>query len=168
MLIKHNIGKLNEIKQLLLELPSELFLTPMEIISNATVGQHFRHILEFYTCLEKGVITGEVCYDERERNVLIETNVEDAIIQIEERITFLESVKSDGALKLKANYSTSSNSKVHLDSSVYRELAYAMDHTIHHLAIVKIALSESNGSSDIVMNLGVAPSTIRYRNQFEQ
>ena len=168
MLIKHNIEKLNEIKQLMLELPSELFLTPIDIISNATIGQHFRHILEFYSCLEKGVSTGVVCYDERERNVLIETNIEYAIRQIEERIAFLKSIKMDGVMKLKANYSTLTESKIHVESSIYRELAYAMDHAVHHLAIVKIALCKGGGNTEIIKNLGVAPSTIRHRDQFEQ
>ena len=121
ILIKHNIEKLNEIKQLLLEFPSELFLTPMEIISKATIGQHFRHILEFYSCMEKGLESGVVCYDERERNVLIETNIEYAIIQIEERIKFLETIETDAPLKLKANYSSFTESEVIIESSIFRE-----------------------------------------------
>jgi len=44
-----------------------------------------------------------------------------------------------------------------------RELAYCMDHATHHLAIIKIALID--GGHDIInkSSLGVAPSTIRYR-----
>jgi len=167
MLIKNNIEKLNEIKNLLRELPSDFILSPREIISNATIGQHFRHILEFYICLEKGMKHNLVCYDERERNVLIETDIDYAISRIDKTIAFLNTIEHDRPIELKANYSISASDPINIPSSIYRELAYALDHTVHHLAIVKIALSEIKQDSDIPENLGVAPSTVRYRGNIE-
>ncbi len=66
-LIHHNIKKLEEIKSLFRQLSHNLYTAPKEILSGATIGQHFRHILDFYICLEKGVDIGTVSYDERER-----------------------------------------------------------------------------------------------------
>jgi len=160
-LIHHNIQKLEEIKSLLKQLPTDLYTQPKEILSQAAIGQHFRHILEFYICLEKGVEAETVCYDDRERDVLIETNVEYAINTLNSLIQFLGKVKDDRSLTMKANYSATSEEKMTIQTSLYRELAYALDHTIHHLAIVKIALSEDDVQVD--SNFGVAPSTIRYR-----
>lgn len=163
-LILHNIKKLNEIKSLLQEFPQDLYTEQKKILSNATIGQHSRHILEFYTCLEKGVKTGTVCYDDRERNVPIETNVAYAVISIEKSISFLNSLEADHSLVMKANYATSEEKTI-IQTSLYRELAYALDHTIHHMAIIKIALSAEKNKIDLDSSFGVAPSTIRYKNQ---
>ena len=164
-LIHHNKKRLEEIKGLFLQLPQELFTAPKEILSGATVGQHFRHILEFYICLEKGAKTGTVSYDERERNLLIETDMAYALSSLEKIIHFLTALEKDHALTMKANYSSASGEQTIIQTSLYRELAYALDHTVHHLAIVRIALSQEKDKVKMDSNFGVAPSTIRYREQ---
>jgi len=164
-LILHNIKKLKEIKNLLVRLPPNLYTAPKEILTGATIGQHFRHILEFYFCLEKGTKSGTVCYDDRERNLLIESDVIYAVNSIENSIHFIVSLKEDKPLLLNANYSHIPNEQTIIQTSLYRELAYALDHTVHHLAIVKIALSEEKDKVELDSNFGVAPSTIRYRKQ---
>ena len=160
-LTQHNINTLEGIKELLPKLPSNLYVKQNPLLSDATIGQHFRHILEFYICLKNGYKTGQFCYDERERNLLIENNIGFALETINDITTFLATVGEDYPLKLKANYSDSSKDTVYIPSSLYRELAYALDHTIHHLAIIKIGLSAENVKLDTAF--GVAPSTLRYR-----
>ena len=54
---EHNVAKLREIKTLLIKFPTELYTEPKEILKGATIGQHIRHILEFFICLEKGLNT---------------------------------------------------------------------------------------------------------------
>ncbi len=95
--------------------------------------------------------------------MLIETDVVYAVNTIEKLIHFLTSLKNDSSLSLKANYSKASEKSTIMQTSFYRELAYALDHTVHHLAIVKIALSEEKDKVKVDSNFGVAPSTIRYR-----
>ena len=167
-LIHHNIKKLEEIKSLLLQFSEELYTAPRGILSEATIGQHFRHILEFYICLEKGSKTGSVSYDDRERDVLLETDMVFAMKSIGKLIQFLSSLENDRSLTMKANYSDANEELTTIQTSLYRELAYALDHTVHHLAIVKIALSEEVESVKVDSNFGVAPSTIRYREQCAQ
>ena len=167
-LIHHNIKKLEEIKSLLLQFSEELYTAPRGILSEATIGQHFRHILEFYICLEKGNETGSVSYDDRERDVLLETDMVFAMKSIGKLIQFLSSLEKDCSLTMKANYSDANEELTTIQTSLYRELAYALDHTVHHLAIVKIALSEEVESVKVDSNFGVAPSTIRYREQCAQ
>ena len=164
-LIEHNISKLREIKSLLIKVQNDLYISPQGILNGATIGQHFRHILEFYICLENGIKDGVVSFDERERNVLIETDVEYAIERINKLIEFVKLIDADGLITLKANYAISSEESTLIQSSIYRELAYTLDHTIHHLAIVKIALSNDLDKLGIGENFGVAPSTVRYKNQ---
>lgn len=164
-LIEHNISKLKEIRSLLVKVQNNLYVAPQMILNGATIGQHFRHILEFYISLEKGLQNGIVSFDDRERNVLIETDVEYAMERINKLINFIENIEGDRSIQLKANYATSSEDTSFIQSSLYRELAYTMDHTIHHLAIVKIALSNDLERLGIGENFGVAPSTVRYNNQ---
>ncbi len=164
-LIFHNVNKLKEIKDLLSQLPEKLYTDPKDILSEVTIGQHFRHILEFYICLEKGLNTRTVCYDARERNILIETDINFAIENIKSIIGFLKELGDDFKLVLKANYSDGIGEQTNIQSSLFRELAYALDHTVHHMAIVKIALSQEKNISFVDSNFGVAPSTIRYRKQ---
>lgn len=161
LLIQHNITKLDEIKNMLMHLPTNLYIEPKEILSQSTIGQHFRHIIEFYVCLENGVNQKLVCYDDRERDIFIETNTNYAIDIINRLKLFLSKIKHDIPIEMKANYSINTDEKTLIQTTLFRELAYALDHTIHHLAIIKIALSEDN--LEIDSNFGVAPSTLRHR-----
>jgi hypothetical protein len=52
-----------------------------------------------------------------------------------------------------------------VQSTIGRELIYNIEHTIHHLAIVKIALKSSIPGMHLPEHFGVAPSTIRYRQE---
>ena len=168
-LVNHNTQKLEEIIYLLEQVPDQLYTQQKEILNGATIGQHFRHIIEFYTCLKNGNEVGFVCYDKRERDINIENDIAFAIKTIENIISFLSTISSDKIMVLQANYETpSSNGKEGnslINTSLHRELAYALDHTIHHLAIINIALIEDKEIIDLPQNFGVAPSTIRYKKQ---
>ena len=50
-------------------------------------------------------------------------------------------------------------------STIGRELIYNIEHTIHHLAIVKIALKATVPSISLPAHFGVAPSTIHFRQE---
>lgn len=165
-LIQHNLLKLKKIKELINYLPLDLYTQPKDLLSQSTIGQHFRYVLEFYICLENGLKKGAVCYDERERDILIETNIDYAMEQIEKLNVFLSKIEKDSSMEMKANYDTTSDEKTSIPTSLFRELAYALDHAIHHLAIIKIALTEEN--LEIDNNFGVAPSTIRHRKKCVQ
>ena len=160
-MIQHNIKKLEEIKGLLGQFPSKLYSAPKELLSQSSIGQHFRHVLEFYICLEKGACIGTVCYDDRERDILIENSEDYAVGIIDRLVVYLKGVKHDKALALHANYSEGEEEMTVVQTSLFRELAYALDHTVHHLAIVKIALKEEGVELD--SNFGVASSTLRFR-----
>ncbi|MDX1476670.1 MAG: hypothetical protein R3301_03155 [Saprospiraceae bacterium] len=50
-----------------------------------------------------------------------------------------------------------------MDSSLERELIYNIEHTIHHLAIIKIGLAIIAPDIPLPAHFGVAPSTVKYK-----
>lgn len=126
-------------------------------MSDASIGQHTRHIIELYTCLLDGYDAGVVCYDSRRRDKRIELDLDYSLKQLEEIQNSLE--KKDKILLI--NYELN-NRNVCVSSNYFREVMYNLEHTIHHEALVKIAILEF---SDIPLpeSFGVAPSTVQFR-----
>jgi uncharacterized damage-inducible protein DinB len=158
------IDNLNEIKALLELLPESRYQQPSNILSGATIGQHVRHILEFYVCMLRGSESGQVNYDERERNHKIENHSRIAIGVIDEITEKLHAVSEDCEVLLVGNYGTSEGMVCQIHSSLYRELAYNLEHAIHHQALIKVGLKEAGHEHLISADFGVAPATLRFTN----
>lgn len=161
-LVKYNQENLNEVHSLVKSLSDEQYKMPLDSLSGSSIGQHVRHILEFYVCLLRGHAAGVVCYDERERNTKIETDRVFALVVVNNIVLALAEIKSDSPLKLKADFSPEGGNQAILETSLFRELAYDLEHSIHHQAIIKIALKNLNSDYAINENFGVARSTIRF------
>src|SRR5947208_1876296 len=56
------------------KLSQEQYVQPCKTLLDATVGQHVRHIIELFQCLESGYADGLVNYEKRKRDILIETD----------------------------------------------------------------------------------------------
>lgn len=167
-LINHNINQLGELQNLLVQLSVKLYQEPQDVVSGATIGQHVRHILEFYICIEKGIKSGTVSYDDRDRQKEIEEDPSFTINVISELKCFLQAIQNTNIeIEFLANYSLLEDQSCSIKSNLERELAYALDHTIHHMAILKIALKVGDPSIFINNKFGVAPSTLRMRSQLK-
>ena len=159
MLQETNIQIITQLIDLLNNIESVVYKDALRPLHYSTTGQHVRHITEFYLCLLKGYETGIVDYDARDRNLLIEIE-KDFTIEILENIQKdLTNLKSDKLLTLKSNFGE--NEAIEMTTSFFRELTYLIEHTIHHLAIIKIGLNEVYPEIEIPKNFGVAHSTIR-------
>lgn len=152
---------LEELKQVINQLDIQSYSSSLDLLSGSTVGQHTRHILEFYQCFIEGFSSGEVDYDLRQRNLLIETspNYASEIIDIINRTI---SDCSDKKILLKFS---NGDDHQYISSSVERELVYNIEHAIHHMAIIKIAIKNNFPAIILPQNFGVAPSTVKYHNQ---
>ncbi len=141
------------------ELSDEQYVTPVYILSNSTIGQHLRHIIEFYLELNNGYDDGTVNYDRRKRDYAIESNRDCAIEKLNtiRRALF----KEDKDLLLAAELSAS-EAPVKVPTNYSRELIYNLEHTVHHMALMRIGIS---AITDLVVpeEFGVAASTIKYR-----
>lgn len=146
----------------------ENFNQPIPLLSNSTIGQHIRHTLEFFTCLMDNVDNGEINYDQREHDKFIESDRAIASQVIENITDFLDTISSDQPLTLKANYSLNNDDLLEVKTNLYRELAYNIEHAIHHMAIIKIGVKELDTDLTLPPHFGVALSTIKYQELTEQ
>ena len=64
-MIEYCVENLQQIKILLQDLTDENFKKRCDTLFSSTVGQHVRHILEFYICLLNGIESGVINYDKR-------------------------------------------------------------------------------------------------------
>ncbi|MBB6002808.1 DinB family protein [Arcicella rosea] len=162
MLQKINIEIIEQLRYLLEDLEDVVYKESLAPLHYHSVGQHVRHITEFYQCLLKGYETGEVNYDARERNLRIEvdkTFALEVITAVKSRLNFYQ---NDKQLILQTAFGL--EDAISIPSSFFRELTYLIEHTIHHLAIIKIGLNEVYPEIQIAPDFGVAHSTIKHRN----
>ncbi|WNM20081.1 DinB family protein [Flavobacterium capsici] len=162
MLIASIQKTLNELLDLVNQLSNEIYSKPCEALSNATIGEHTRHIIEMFQCLENQYENGVVDYDKRERNFQIQTDAKFASNAI---VTILNEIdKPNKELSLEQCV----DGEILLIQSNYkRELLYNLEHCIHHQALIKVALLHY-GITSVNENFGVARSTIEYRKQCVQ
>lgn len=166
MMIKEVTRKnLTQLSNVLLQFSEAQFTQPLSIYNGSTIGMHVRHVVEFYECLLGALHTGEVNYDLRKRNPLLECLPKACINSIQDILANIEQVTDDLTLKLSANYSTSATEEpIILTTTFFRELLYNIEHTVHHLAIIKMGLAQLGDSIVYDENFGVASSTIRNKN----
>lgn len=158
-------SSLNQLSELLSELNDEAYCRSLPVLNNASIGQHVRHILNFYSCAINGNNTGEANYDARERDKRVEECSLVARLLADDLLQKIQSIDLYKEITVIQNYSMDKKSPAEkVMSTVGRELMYALDHTIHHLAIIKIGIKTHFPELQLEENLGVAPSTMRNRN----
>jgi len=131
---------------------------------DSSIGEHTRHIIEFYICLIQGLNSGTVNYDSRQRDKRIESDPDFAISKIKEILSFTDNFKENPAIMLNQSYGYSGIDNLTIQTNYLRELTYNIEHTIHHLAIMKTAIIERCEYMDLPGNFGIASSTVRYMN----
>ena len=131
-----------------------------KILSNASIGQHVRHIIEMFICLEEGYGQGIVNYENRKRDINIETKRAVAITLLKNIYENLD--KANKNLVLRGSYNDNTDELIDFDTNYYREIAYNLEHTIHHMALVKVGIREV-ADIEVPEGFGVASSTIKFR-----
>lgn len=142
------------------QLTNEQYIQPVQTLSNATIGQHVRHIIELFICLENGYQDGTVNYEKRKRDYTIETNKSLAVQLLHSIIAGLG--KPNKTLTLEAGYDDLSEDVVTIETNYLREVVYNLEHTVHHMALIRVGIT---ALSEIALpeGYGVASSTIKYR-----
>ena len=152
---------LHQVAELVGQLNNEQYTQSMSVLTDNSVGKHIRHIVVFYQCLLNGISAGQIDYDKRERNLLLETDrnyAQDAIRKIINNTAVIH----DRPLTLDMAYGDGTCT---VNTSIFRELAYNIEHVIHHLAIIKIGIKTHYPEVPLPENLGVAYPTVKYQQQ---
>jgi len=166
MLLKQPIQNVFvQLTETLHQLSGEEYSQPSKILFNASIGQHVRHIIELFLCLEKGYETGVVNYEKRKRDYQIETSKDFAIQLLKDIYHRLDRPNAD--LVMEAEEYENSTGVVAIPSNYYREIAYNFEHTIHHMALIRVGINEVS-MIELPQDFGVAFSTIKYRQQCAQ
>jgi hypothetical protein len=162
MLIPSINNSLDELIDLLEQLSEEEYSKSCFELSGASIGEHTRHIVEMFQCLNLNYDLGIVNYDKRERNALIQTKADFAVQMILDIKNSIE--KENKKLELQQMID---GTAINIQSNYYRELLYNLEHCIHHQALIKVAILKCENVA-VNENFGVARSTIEYRNQCAQ
>jgi hypothetical protein len=147
------------------QLSPEEYTRPCKTLYGNTIGQHVRHIIELFQCLEEGYSNGIVNYENRKRDLLIETDKSIAGKLLTGIYASLN--KNNKDLKLEAIYDEHSTEPVIILTNYYREVAYNLEHTIHHMALIRVGVAETS-KIKLPDEFGVASSTVKYRKQCAQ
>ncbi|CAM4038111.1 MULTISPECIES: DinB family protein [Flavobacterium] len=162
MLIASIKENFKEIIQLLDQLSDLDFTYCHPELSNATIGEHTRHIIELYQVLIKNYSHGLVNYDKRERNLAIQTSIVEAKKAIENILSNINQPNKDLLLEQGAIQPLFT-----ISTNYFRELLYNLEHSIHHQALIKVAILK-NPKINISQDFGVAKSTIEFKTQCVQ
>jgi len=156
---------LDQLDQIIDQCKQEDFSRPLNELSDSTFGQHVRHTLEFFICLFDARNEKVINYDNRKHDQLIETDKKLAQSVITSIGDFLNQNAEDFEVSFVANYTEANGNNQSMKSSYFRELAYNIEHAIHHMALMKIAINQSLSYIELPANFGVASSTVRYRSE---
>lgn len=134
---------------------------------SASVGGHYRHVLEHFQCVIRGIRSGEINYDARERNPRLETEVTYATIATCDVLRAIKNYTDAGLARpctVVNSVSYGSAQPSVIESNVGREIAYCVGHAIHHYAIIRLICSHLG--VEVPNEFGIAPSTLKYRSSF--
>jgi hypothetical protein len=157
--LKHNFS---ENIELLRQLTNDEYTQQNPELSNATIGEQMRHIIELFSCLIENYENGVINYDDRKRDIILQTDKSEAISTLKKYLEELN--KPNKSLSLVHNcFSTFEL----LPTNYFRELIYNLEHSIHHQALIKVALQNLRHIK-VSESFGIAPSTLEYRKKCVQ
>jgi hypothetical protein len=141
----------------------EVYSRRLEGTFVASLGAHYRHVLDHFLCLTEGIRTGQVNYDQRRRNPQLENSVECARLVTKGLIEEFgglsrEVLQRECVVTYSVGYGDSDAEPVR--SNLAREVMFCVGHAIHHYALLKLLCAEEGVS--LPYEFGVAPSTLKH------
>jgi hypothetical protein len=153
----HVKAVLRQLIDLLHQLDHDTYTQPLPLLSGASMGGHTRHIIELFEQLLQGYAVGEVNYDQRARDLRLQTDLNEAIERCAQLIAGID--LADKPLLLMTAFQ---GEQVQLPSTYARELLYNLEHCVHHQALLKVGLLACD-MAVVNEDFGVASATLAYR-----
>jgi len=158
------IAILSQGEALLRALPVESYTHRVPVAFNASIGGHYRHCLDHFTSLLRGLHAAEVDYDHRERDARIESQPDFALSLTERMRTEMERLplqSLDAPVRARCEVSYAHGNSPVTGSTFGRELVYAIAHAIHHYALISVMARLMEVK--LPEHFGVAPSTVAHQ-----
>jgi hypothetical protein len=143
-------------------LPESAYQLKVPALYHASIGDHTRHIVEILQCAVHGNVTGVIDYHNRERNLLL---AEDPSLALNALQQLAKSCTLDNKA-VNVIHGNADQQDNQVLSTYHRELLYNVEHTIHHMALIKVALFYL-GVQDLPEGFGMAYSTVTYQKKKE-
>ena len=165
-LLDANCALLRQGAALLAALDDARYLHPVPVAFGASLGAHFRHAIEHYTGLLRGLDAGTVDYEGRARDPRIEGERGYAGELFEQAAWELARVGAAGdrALSFRLENAGAGGAGTEAPctpTTLSRELEYLLSHTVHHYALIAIMCRVLG--YEPAADFGFAPSTLRFR-----
>ena len=135
---------LAQVAEVVRQLSDDDYRAPGPAGVSGSVGQHVRHCLDHVLALEQALRTRRIDYDARERGGSIEQNRRLALAALDSvraRLLGLDDRWLAGAVEVVAQLAPDSR-PIMMTSTIGRELAFVISHTIHHNATINVLLQE--------------------------
>lgn len=154
---------LEQLINLVQDLTQTEYCESLIILNGNTVGKHIRHVIEFYELLMNSYHTGKLNYDQRRHNEQLAQNPAMAVARLTQLIDAVANTGLSRSLLLEASFSGDEEEIIQCPTNYYRELLYNIEHTVHHMAIIKITVREAFPHIILPEQFGVASATIRFQ-----
>jgi hypothetical protein len=125
--------QLSMLSELVRQLDHDHYCMGIPAFSGSSIGDHTRHIIEILGCAVDGYDSGIIDYHNRARDQELAKNMAKALKKLEH--VQKSSVKEDKPVSVR-----SYESREELASTYFREISYNVEHAIHHMALIKVAL----------------------------
>ena len=154
-LLQTNVDALKEGVELISVLEPGQYTKGFKPAFQSTIGAHFRHVVEHYRCFFKQMSEGVFCYDERDREQILECEADYAIESINKIINQFADVSD---IAFEQTYTLKDEQSPNpVETNLQRELLFMQSHTIHHYAMIA-AMTRSFGNQP-QEDFGVAITT---------
>lgn len=157
---KEIIGQLID---LCTQLTTENYAKDLPLLLNNSIGKHMRHIIEFYDLMIESLESGVLSYDHRNHCEQTESNVNFALERLRRIYSWFDEVDQEQKIKMLFSYDNVNKEEIELPTCLGRELVYNIEHAIHHMAIIRIAIESEFKEIQLHPHFGVAYSTVRYK-----
>lgn len=134
---------LDELSSVVIELPTEVYRATLDTAVSGTIGEHIRHCLDHVSALLSAGPSETLSYDHRQRGTTIETEPSAAlqqILRLKAALVRWPMRSLDEPILVSSMIAPGGESVVGW-STLARELAFVMSHTIHHQAMIAVLLT---------------------------
>jgi len=156
-------NQLQAIETVLDDMPAEILTQDIGVGGFGTIGQQFRHVINFVEVFLRDYPKGSIDFSRRDRDPALETDEGAIRKRLGELIDEIEGFSQKDADQSLTNiFIPCSKSDPVNDKTTLGNLINTLnEHTNHHLAMIKI-LGTHGGVEFSDMSVGVAPSTQIY------